>query len=100
MTYQRKGDNELAVQALNIIVADLQTQINNLSGGSGSGGGGDPDGIGTMYFFIFICLFILYLYVQTCWNEYLYIPPEVIKPCLKMHFSKHPLIQQKNINNI
>ena len=46
-TYQRKGNNELATQALNIIVADLQTQINNLSGGSGSGGG-DPDGIGTM----------------------------------------------------
>ena len=47
-TYQRKGNNELAIQALNVIVADLQTQINNLSGGSGSGGGGDPDGIGTM----------------------------------------------------
>ena len=47
-TYQRKGNNELAIQALNIIVAELQTQINNLSGGSGSGGGGDPDGIGTM----------------------------------------------------
>ena len=30
-TFQRKGNNELAVQALNIIVADLQTQINNLS---------------------------------------------------------------------
>ena len=46
-TYQRKGNNELAIQALNIIVADLQNQINNLSSGSG-GGGGDPDGIGTM----------------------------------------------------
>ena len=44
-TYQRKGNNELAIQALNIIVAGLQTQINNLS--SGGGGGGDPDGIGT-----------------------------------------------------
>ena len=44
-TYQRKGNNELAAQALNIIVADLQTQINNLS--SGGGGGGDPGGIGT-----------------------------------------------------
>ena len=30
-----------------MIVADLQTQINNLNSGSG-GGGGDPDGIGTM----------------------------------------------------
>ena len=46
-TFQRKGNNELAIQALNIIVADLQTQINNLNSGSG-GGGGDPDGIGTM----------------------------------------------------
>ena len=45
-TYQRKGNNESAIQALNVIVADLQNQINNLS--SGSGGGGDPDGIGTM----------------------------------------------------
>ena len=44
-TFQRKGNNELAIQALNIIVADLQTQINNLN--SGGGGGGDPDGIGT-----------------------------------------------------
>ena len=48
-THQRKGNNESAVQALSIIVADLQTQINNLNSGSGSGGGGggDPDGIGT-----------------------------------------------------
>ena len=45
-TYQRKGNTELAIQALNIIVADLQNQINNLS--SGGGGGGGPDGIGTM----------------------------------------------------
>ena len=48
-TYQRKGNNELAIQALSIIVADLQTKINNLSsGGGGGGGGGDPDGTGTM----------------------------------------------------
>jgi hypothetical protein len=32
-TYQRKGNNELQIQTLNAIVADLQTQINNLSGG-------------------------------------------------------------------
>ena len=41
-TYQRKGNHELQIQALNIIVADLQNQINNLSsanGGGGSGGG-------------------------------------------------------------
>ena len=29
-TYQRKGNHELQIQALNIIVADLQNQINNL----------------------------------------------------------------------
>ena len=45
-TYQRKGKHELQIQALTIIVADLQNQINNVSsGGSGDGGGGD---IGTM----------------------------------------------------
>ena len=46
-TYQRKGNHELAIQALNLIVADLQNQIHNINTGSGSsGGGGDPD-IGT-----------------------------------------------------
>ena len=45
-TFQRKGNNELAIQALNILVSDLQTQINNLNSGSG-GGGGDGD-IGTV----------------------------------------------------
>ena len=44
-TNQRKGTHELQTQALNIIVAGLQNQINNLS--SGGGGGEDPD-IGTM----------------------------------------------------
>ena len=44
-TYQRKGNHELQIQALNITVADLQNQINNLS--SGGGGGGDSE-IGTM----------------------------------------------------
>ena len=61
-TYQRKGNNELANQALNIIVADLQNQINNLSSGSG-GGGGDPDGIGTMQFnklFLMKCIITTY----------------------------------------
>ena len=43
-TYQRKSNNELAIQALNIIVADLQNQINNINSG---GSGGDSDGIGT-----------------------------------------------------
>ena len=48
-TYRRKGNNELAIQALNVIVAGLQNQKNNLSSGSGCGDGGGPDGIGTMY---------------------------------------------------
>ena len=38
-------DLEIAVQALNIIVADLQNQINNLSGGGGGGGGDGQIGI-------------------------------------------------------
>ena len=63
-TYQRKTNHELQIQALNIIVADLQNQTNNLS--SGSGGGGDPDGTDTMYFIGF--LFILYIYIQICRN--------------------------------
>ena len=45
-TYQRKGNHELQIQALSIIVADLQNQINNLSSGGGGGGGGGD--IGTM----------------------------------------------------
>ena len=39
--YQRKGNHQLQIQALNNIVADLQNQINNLSSGGGSGGGGE-----------------------------------------------------------
>ena len=46
-TYQRKGNHELQIQALNTIVADLQNQINNLSPGGGGSGGGDE--IGTMW---------------------------------------------------
>ena len=34
-TYQRKNNHELQIQALNVIVADLQTQVNNLSSGNG-----------------------------------------------------------------
>ena len=40
-TYQRKGNHELQTQALNLIVADLQNQINNLSGGGSCSGGGE-----------------------------------------------------------
>ena len=43
-TYQRRGssvDLEVAVQALNIIVADLQNQINNLNSNQLGGDGGD-----------------------------------------------------------
>ena len=44
-TYQRKGNQEFQVQALNIIVSDLQTQINNIT--SNGSGGSDPD-VGTV----------------------------------------------------
>ena len=40
-TYQRKCNHELAIQALNLIVADLQNQINDLSAPSSGGGGGE-----------------------------------------------------------
>ena len=43
-TYQRKGNQELQIQALNIIVADLQTQLNNLSPNNPPP---DDSGIGT-----------------------------------------------------
>ena len=62
-TYQRKGNHELQIQALNTVVADLQTQINNLS--SGGGGGGDPDGIGTMLKLI-KKIIIYYIYIYIC----------------------------------
>ena len=45
-TYQRKGNHELQIQALNIIVTDLRNQINNLS--SSGGGGSEDTDIGTM----------------------------------------------------
>ena len=44
-TYQRKGNHELQIQAFNIIVADLQNKIDNLSSSVGGGGGSE---IGTM----------------------------------------------------
>ena len=47
-TYQGKGNHELAIQALNVIVTGLQNQINNLSSGNGGGGSEDPD-VGTTY---------------------------------------------------
>ena len=34
-TYQRKGNHELQIHALNATVADLQTHINNLSSSNG-----------------------------------------------------------------
>ena len=50
-TYQRKGNHELHIQALNLIVADLQNQINNINTGSGSSGGGGGE-IGVSYYLI------------------------------------------------
>ena len=48
VTYQRKGNQELHIQLLNNIVADLQNQIDNIT--SGSSGGSDPNEpeVGTM----------------------------------------------------
>ena len=43
-TYQRKGNHELQIQALDVIVAGVQNQIHNLSSGAGSGDGGDETG--------------------------------------------------------
>ena len=40
-TYQQKGNQELQVQLLNTIVADLQNQINNIN--TYGPGGGDPN---------------------------------------------------------
>ena len=45
-TYQRKGNQELQIQALNIIVADLQNQINNITSNNPPDNN-DPD-VGTM----------------------------------------------------
>ena len=47
-TYQRKGNEELQIQLLNNIAADLQNQINNINiSGSGGGDPNEPE-IGTM----------------------------------------------------
>ena len=46
ITYQRKGNQELQIQALNIIVSDLQTQINNITSNNPPDNN-DPD-VGTM----------------------------------------------------
>ena len=45
-TYQRKGNQELQIQALSIIVSDLQDQINNITSNN-SPDNNDPDA-GTM----------------------------------------------------
>ena len=44
--HQRNSNHELHIQALNIIVADLQNQINNIT--SGSDDPNNDPGIGTM----------------------------------------------------
>ena len=46
-TYQRKGNQELQIQLLNNIVADLQNQINNINTSSPPPDNNDPD-VGTM----------------------------------------------------
>ena len=46
VTFQRKGNQELQVQALNIIVADLRNQIDNITSNNPPDNN-DPD-VGTM----------------------------------------------------
>ena len=46
-TYQRKGNQELQIQLLNNIVADLQNQINNIPGSPGGSDPNEPE-VGTM----------------------------------------------------
>ena len=45
--WKRKGNQELQIQLLNYIVADLQNQINNFTSGSGGGDPNEPE-INTM----------------------------------------------------
>ena len=92
-TDQRKNNHELQIQALNLIVADLQNHVNNLSTPPN-----DDIEIGTIWFNkkennIYL------LYIHTCGCEYLYISPELIKPCPKMHFSKHTPDKKKKHKN-
>ena len=84
-TYHRKGNHEVQVQALSIIVADLQNRINNL--GSGSSGGNDGV-IGVIWFNRL--LFTLYIYMQICGSEYLYISPGLINPVPSAFFKHTP----------
>ena len=58
-TYQRKGNHELQIQALNITVADLQNQINNLS----SGGGGDIGAMQIIFLRKTITIYYIYIYI-------------------------------------
>ena len=72
-TDQRKGNNELAIQALSIIAADLQSQINNLPSGSGSGGGGDDPNIGTMWLYFYLSYIHIYIYTNMLERIFVYI---------------------------
>ena len=96
-TYQRKGNHELQIQALNHTVADLQNQINNINTGSSGSDPHEPE-IGTMQ--IKRNKTIIYLlYTQICGCEYLYRSTELVKPCPKLHFSKHAPRQKKKHKN-
>ena len=46
-TYQRKGNQELQIQLLNKMIADLQNQINDITSGSGGSDPNEPE-VGTM----------------------------------------------------
>ena len=81
--YQRKGNHQLQIQALNIIVADLQNHVNTLPTPPD-----DDSGIGTMWFNTKRKHYLFIMY-----TKHLHI---VIKPCPKLHFSNTP--PDTNIN--
>ena len=68
VTYQRKGNHELQIPALNIIVTEMQNHINNLS--SSSGGGGE---IGTMSILFLKEHVIYFIYKYKYKYMYIYI---------------------------
>ena len=63
-TDQRKGNQELQIQALSITVSDLQTQITNITSNNPPDNN-DPD-VGTMYIKIRKCTYYLFhIYIYT-----------------------------------
>ena len=95
-TYQRNGNHELAIQALHLIVADLQNQIHNINTGPSGSDPNEPE-IGTMQINKTKLVIIYLVYIHICGCAYLYI---VIKPCPKLHFSNTHTRPKKHTNII